>query len=186
MATEARYGWELPDLADVADAPGAFLEFANDVSDTIADSIYTSYTPVWVSDVGNNPINPSARVGLYKMRNKIVDFYVAISFGASTLGGSGALEVGLPTAANSGFAQQIANCMLWTPGAGVVWNGPGTIDSSTAFSRVRPHFPIDATRSDMAPWASTAGLAGLSIPNLPGSSIQNGGRIIVQGSYFAA
>jgi hypothetical protein len=190
MATEARYGWELPDLADVADGPDAFLQFANDVSDTISNTTVQTYTPSWTSlTSGGNPFGVATRSGHYRMLNKVVDFVARLTFGSGTSGGLGELMVGLPVPANSS-TQYVVNCILWTPSSGGTWLGYGAIDQQSGFTNMRPQFPINNARSDMSGWASTGGILGLSIPTVPsnpgGYSVMNGGYFTAHGRYFAA
>lgn len=199
MATEARYGWELPDLGDVADASLAFSQFASDISDTIADGTTTSYTPSWQTVPGQawagspntQPTGTTSRAGMYTVRNKECEVFARLFFGPNSYGAYGGLSIGLPVPASSAipYYQQLS-CILFTPDWGSSsWWGYGAIDPGG--SVVRPHFPINRSRSDMLPWCSVAAAWTNSAiphgPDNPGfSSIQNGGSIYVQGRYFVA
>lgn len=197
MATEARYGWELPDLGDVADAPGAFLEFANDVSATIADSVRTSYTPTWNSIpaqvFAGNPTNtqPSglaSRTGSYIVKNKVCFFYAQLQFNSSTYGSYGALSVGLPVPASGAHPYQTVICNLHTPQTATIWPGIAFIDSGASVAR--PHFALNYNRNDMLPWSSVAAIhVNKPVPDvlLNGvSNISDGGALFINGSYFIA
>jgi hypothetical protein len=190
MATQGTYGWELPDLSDVADGPDAFQQFADDVATTIGDRVLATYTPSWVSEGPAQPTNPSKREGFYRIDNGVCTFAVHLYFGASTSGGTGKLSIGLPVPATSVISSQQVMSHLWTPSANAVWHGPAFIDSATNWLRARPYFPVNNARSDMFAWASGAGDFGLPIPTIPSNpgswNVMNGGDITLNGSYFIA
>jgi hypothetical protein len=190
MATQADFGWELPDLSDIADGPDAFLQFADDVAGTIKDRAFTSYTPGWFSEGSTQPSNPATRTGFYRVHNGLCHFIVNLHFGAGTNGGTGALSVGLPLPATSVVGYQQIACYLWTPQASAVWLGHGVVDGVHNYTRIRPYFPVSNSRSDTLQWASSNGFLGLSVPSVPvnpgNSSVQNGGDFHAQGTYFIA
>lgn len=190
MATQADFGWELPDLSDVADGPDAFLQFADDIAATVKDRGLTSYTPSWTSEGSAQPSNTLRREGFYRIDNGICTFNAHLFFGPNTNGGSGNLQIGLPVPANSAISTQHLSAHLWTPAATAVWHGPAFIDFASNWIRARPFFAVNNTRSDMLGWASTGGFLGLSIPTIPANpgsySVMNGGDFSIHGSYFIA
>jgi len=188
MATQADFGWELPDLSDVADGPDAFLQFADDIAATIKDRGLTSYTPSWTSQGSQQPANPASRFGIYRIDHGLCTFNAKLVFGVTTLVGSGALQVGIPVPALN-TVQHLVQCMLWTPSASAIWYGPGFIDSATNYQSVQPEFPVQNDRSDMLPWASIGGFLGRQTPYVPsnnGYPVMAGGYITIQGQYFVA
>lgn len=189
MATQADFGWELPDMSDIADGPDAFLQFADDIAGTLKDRTLTTYTPSWTSAGAQQPAGTSLRQGHYRVDNGICTFAAHLYFGPGTIGGSGKLSIGIPVPAASVIATQQLNCHLWTPNASAVWHGVAFIDSQSGWTSARPYFPVNNARSDMLQWAHTAGDFGLSVPTVgsaPGYNVMNGGDVTLNGSYFVA
>jgi len=190
MATQADFGWELPDLSDVADGPDAFLQFADDIAATVKDRALISYTPSWNSAGAQQPSGTASRQGFYRVDNGICTFSAHLYFGPSTIGGSGKLSIGLPVPATSAISTQTVDTHLWTPSASAVWHGVGFIDVQSGWTTARPYFPVNNSRSDMLQWAHTAGDFGLAIPTITGAvggfNVMNGGDITLNGSYFVA
>lgn len=198
MAVQGTFGWELPDLSDIADGPDAFLQFADDVAATISDGTWQTYSPSWNTVPGQiypgaptttTPSGIATRDGYYTLRNKTCDFMVELTFGSSVYGAYGALSVGLPVAASTLHTyQQFVQCSLSTPSTGTTWVGPAYIDAGATVCR--PYFSISSARADMLPWASAAGVfTNKSNPDCNGDGrtcIQPGGRIVIQGRYHTA
>lgn len=143
MATEARYGWELPDLGDVADAPAAFLQFANGVSATLAATGSSSYTPTWTTDGSLQPVNPATRSGTYQTFKGATMVNIAFTFGASAGGGNGAMRFGLPLPGRAGLLQFVP-CRIFIPNTGSVF---GVAEIRSGENTALPMFPLQATAS---------------------------------------
>lgn len=199
MATQADYGWELPDLSDIADGPDAFLQFADDVAGTIKDGTLLTYTPSWQTVQGQRypgspdtqPFGLATRIGRYSVRNKMCWVQIFVTFGDNSYGAYGGLSLGLPLpASNGGTPYQMMPCSIGTPRTATVWNGQAFIDDGS--SVIRPHFPISTSRVDMLPWSSVSSLwTNSAIPqtdsgNPQYTNVQSGGYVVVQGTYRIA
>lgn len=184
MATEARYGWELPDLGDVADGPFAFDEFAKDVSNTVADVTLQSYTPQWGSLGASQPGGTTSREGKYAIRNGWCDVSIFLTFGAGTSGGTGQLYVTLPVAPNNAIKFYQFQTMLYSPGYGW-WHGWGNANSSS--NRLTPYFAHDVVAGLTFPWsnATDGNTPGTGFPRINGTwAIQNAGEFHAYGRYY--
>lgn len=184
MATEARYGWELPDLGDVADGPFAFKEFADDVSATIANTAIQSYSPQWASLGGQQPGNTSSREGKYAVRNGWCDVSITLEFGPGVSGGTKQLYLTLPVAASTAIKTHFFQAVLFSPGYGW-WQGWAYADGGV--NRVYPYFAHPTVPGLTYPWenAPESGQAGAGTPRINGTwAVANTGNLRVTGRYY--
>lgn len=182
--TSPSYGWRLPTLADVADGPAAFLNMATDIEGTINDKALLTYTPSWNSSGAIQPSNPASREGKYSVRNGWCDVSIKLTFGGSTSGGSGNLDLGLPLIPSTAIAEALFHAKLYTPGVGW-WNGYAFANSGS--TKVYPFFPQSLNTPLCNPWRSSdaSGAIGTGIPTLGGQyGIASGGDIVVYGRYY--
>lgn len=185
MATQADFGWEIPDLSDIADGPAAFTEFANGIAGTLKNAALQTYTPGWASNGSVQPGSTASREGVYAVRNGWCDIYIRLAFGAGTSGGTGILNTTLPIAPAAGVSHALLTCYLYTPGIG--WF-TGFASATPNDIRCYPFFPVGGTGAHHhAQWinAPEGNPISQGVPQVIGGwAIGNTGDFGLSGRYY--
>jgi hypothetical protein len=185
MATQADYGWDIPDLSDIADGPGAFTQFANDIAGTFKDKVIQSYTPAWQSNGSIQPGGTSSREGKYVVRNGWCDVYIRLAFGIGVSGGTGILNCTLPIPPSNVLSHGLFHTYLYTPGIG--WF-QGFASVNIGDIKVYPFFPVGGTGTHhCAQWinAPEGNPPGQGVPLINGNwAIMQDGDMSIMGRYY--
>lgn len=185
MATTPIYGWRLPDLGVVANAPDAFLNLGTDIENTLANASVNSYTPAWTSGGSAQPANPTSKVGRYKVTNGWCDIAIFLTYGASVNGGEGILSLSLPVAASSAIPEQILRAKTWLPNGGN-FEGVAIVNASATVIGVQ--FNQSAALATMDWWRGSNGAGsplGSGVPSVAGQyGVQANGNMAITGRYL--